>query len=62
MPKMKSRSAVKKRFKVTKTGKVIAKHPGRGHLHASYGGKTSRRLRSPLVLNQTWGKLIKAML
>ncbi|MEG1641734.1 MAG: 50S ribosomal protein L35 [Synergistaceae bacterium] len=43
MPKMKSHSATKKRFKLTGTGKVSFKKSGRGHLLSS---KNSKRLRS----------------
>lgn len=43
MPKMKTHSATKKRFKITGTGKVSFKKSGRGHLLAS---KSSKRLRS----------------
>jgi len=62
MPKMKSKGAVKKRFKVTKSGKVKCSHPGRGHLHAAYNGETRRRLRTKIVLNKTWSTLTKRML
>jgi large subunit ribosomal protein L35 len=59
---MKSNGAIKKRFKVTKSGKVKCSHPGRGHLHAAYNGKTRRGLRGRVVLNKTWSTLIKRML
>ena len=62
MPKMKSKGAVKKRFKVTKTGKVKCSHPGRGHMHASFTGETGRSLRRRMVLNKTWSTLTRRML
>ena len=62
MPKMKSKGAVKKRFKVTKSGRVKCSRPGRGHLHASYSGKVRRGLRKQIILNTTWGTLTKRML
>jgi large subunit ribosomal protein L35 len=62
MPKNKSKGAVKKRFKITKSGKVRCSRPGRGHMHAAYDGATSRKLRSGLILNKTFGDLIKAMM
>lgn len=43
MPKMKTHSATKKRFKITPTGKVSFKKSGRGHLLSC---KNSKRLRS----------------
>ena len=43
MPKMKTHSATKKRFKISGTGKVTLKKSGRSHLLSS---KNSKRLRS----------------
>ncbi len=43
MPKMKTHSATKKRFKISGTGKVTFKKSGRSHLLSS---KNSTRLRS----------------
>jgi ribosomal protein L35 len=62
MPKMKSKSAVSKRFRITKNGKAVCSHHDRGHGHSPFGGKTSRNLRRPLVMNSAWSKLIKKML
>lgn len=61
MPKMKSKGAVKKRFKITKHGKAVCSKPGRGHMHASFDGKVKRGLRRRLVLNTTWSNLIRRM-
>lgn len=61
MPKMKSKGAVKKRFRISKSGKALCSHPGRGHLHAPYNGKTRRNLRRRIVLNTTWSNLIRRM-
>jgi len=44
MPKMKSKGAAKKRFRVTKTGKVKCSRHDRGHGHAPFNGRTGRRL------------------
>ena len=46
MPKAKSKSAVKKRFRISKNGKAMCSHPDRGHGHAPFNGKVRRRLRS----------------
>jgi len=62
MPKMKSKGAVKGRFRVTKSGKVKCARQGRGHYLAPKSGKQGRRLRTPLVLDKHWGRLIKKML
>jgi large subunit ribosomal protein L35 len=62
MPKAKSKGSVKKRFRITKNGKVMSSKAGRGHMHASYGGKTRRALRRPLVLEGVWARLVKQMM
>jgi large subunit ribosomal protein L35 len=62
MPKMKSKGAVKRRFKVTKHGKVLCSKPFRGHMHAIHNGKERRSLRRSIVIEGTWARLIKKML
>jgi ribosomal protein L35 len=62
MPKMKSKGAVKKRFRMSKNGKAKCARPGRGHMHAAYSGETGRRLRRRMVLNKTWSTLIGRMM
>ena len=61
MPKAKSKSAVKKRFRISKNGKAVCSHPDRGHGHAPFNGETSRRLRKRMVLNATWSELVRNM-
>jgi ribosomal protein L35 len=62
MPKMKSKGAVKKRFRVTKSGIVHCSRPARGHMHASKNGEGRRRLRERIYLPTTWGRLMKRMM
>lgn len=62
MPKLKSKGAVKKRFRMTKNGKAVCSRPERGHGHSPFNGKVRRGLRKPLVLNKTWSTLISKML
>jgi len=62
MPKLKSKGAVKRRFRVTRSGKVKCSRPARGHMHASKDGKQRRRLRTPILLDGVWGNLIKNMM
>ncbi len=62
MPKMKTKSAVAKRFRVSKTGKVISSRPGRGHMHAPKTAKQKRKLRERIVLTGTWARNIRRML
>jgi len=62
MPKMKSKSAVTKRFRVTKSGKVKCSRPARGHMHASRDASAGRRKRDRIVLDKTWSTLIRRMM
>jgi large subunit ribosomal protein L35 len=62
MPKMKSKGAVKKRFRVTKNGKLKSNRPSRGHQHAPKGAQRKRDKRAALVTEGTWAKLLKRMM
>jgi len=62
MPKLKSKGAIKKRFKITKSGIAVVSRAGRGHFLAGKNGKQGRRLRKQLRLNSTWSKLIRPMM
>jgi large subunit ribosomal protein L35 len=62
MPKMKSKGAVKGRFRVTKTGKVKCSRPARGHYHAFHNGKQRRTLRKAIVMTGPWARLMKKMM
>ncbi len=62
MPKLKTKGSVKRRFKITKTGKATCKRPNRGHMHAIHNGKQRRTLRKDLVLTGTWARLIRNMM
>lgn len=50
MPKMKTHKGIKKRFKVSATGKVSHKRCGSSHLMSHKSGKQVRRLRKKSVL------------
>lgn len=45
MPKMKTKKAIAKRFRVTASGKLRHKCAGRGHIFTSKSSKRKRRLR-----------------
>lgn len=62
MPKLKSKGSIKKRFRITKSGKVRCSRPARGHLHAAFNGKVRRRLRTPIILTGTWAVFMKRMM
>ena len=62
MPKAKSKGSVKKRFRVTKSGKVKCSRPFRGHMHAIHTGRQRRALRRALVIEGVWARLIRNMI
>ncbi|APW60775.1 50S ribosomal protein L35 [Paludisphaera borealis] len=51
MPKLKTHKGMKKRFKVSATGKVSHKKCGSSHLMSHKSGKQVRRLRKKVFLN-----------
>ena len=50
MPKLKTKSGVKKRFKITATGKVMAGVAGKRHRLISHNGKYIRQNRGTKTL------------
>ena len=59
MPKQKTHSGAKKRFKVTGTGKVIYQHSGKRHGMIKRSNKQIRQLRGTDVIFKTDGDNIK---
>jgi large subunit ribosomal protein L35 len=59
MPKLKTKSGVKKRFKVTATGKVMAGVAGKRHRLISHNGKYIRQNRGTTVLAKADGDRVK---
>src|SRR3981189_1938972 len=59
MPKLKTKSGAKKRFKVTATGKVMAAQRGKRHGMIKRTKKQIRQLRGTRVLFKTDGDNIK---
>lgn len=47
MSKLHTNHAAKKRFKITKHGKVLAKGSGKQHLNAHMSSKKKRHIRTP---------------
>ncbi len=62
MPKMKTKSSAKKRFKLTGTGKVKRKHAFKNHILTKKETKQKRNLRHFTVVNKRDEKNIKDML
>jgi large subunit ribosomal protein L35 len=59
MPKMKTKSGAKKRFKMTGTGKVRAAAQGKRHGMIKRHAKFIRNARGTMVLNESDGKIVK---
>lgn len=59
MPKMKSHSGAKKRFRVTGSGKIKRSHQGKNHILTKKDTKRKRRLRSGAYVSVTQEKTIK---
>lgn len=62
MPKMKSHSGAKKRFKVTAQGKVKHKVAGLRHLLTGMSARRGRRLRRAEYLTPVEGALMRRLL
>ena len=62
MPKMKTNKSVKKRVKITGSGKVVRRSPKLRHLLSKRTTKQKRRLKRPNVLIPGDSKRVKALL
>ena len=62
MPKIKSNSGAKKRFKLSKTGKVIRAHAYKSHILNKKTTKRKRNLRQTTVADKTNVKQIKKLI
>ncbi|MGR3494138.1 50S ribosomal protein L35 [Citreimonas sp.] len=62
MPKMKTKSSAKKRFKVSATGKVIAGQAGKRHGMIKRTKKFIRDARGSTVLSEPDAKIIKGFM
>ncbi|MBI4600053.1 50S ribosomal protein L35 [Candidatus Uhrbacteria bacterium] len=61
MPKQKTRKAVAKRFRVTKTGSVLKRYGGQDHFNARNPGKITRKKRNDTVLSPSFHKTVKVL-
>ena len=62
MPKMKSKTGAKKRFRTTGTGKFKRGTKGRRHLLTHKAQNRKRRLRKPALVHESQDHQIAAML
>ena len=62
MPKLKTRKAAKKRYKVTGNGNFLRRHAFKGHLLMKKSNKQKRKLSQTICVNENDSKSIKLML
>lgn len=62
MPKQKTRKAITRRFRVTKTGKVLRRQGFKRHLNTKKSSKKKRRLGRVVETKKTYAKKIKKLL
>ncbi len=62
MPKLKTKSGAKKRFKITASGMVKAGVAGKRHRLISHNAKYIRQNRGTKVLNESDAKTVKSWL
>jgi large subunit ribosomal protein L35 len=62
MPKMKTHSGAKKRFKKTAGGKVRARHPFTSHILEKKSPKRKRALAKPAILSSDDAPRVKKLL
>ena len=62
MPKMKTHSGAKKRFRLTGNGKVKARHAMRSHILGKKNAKRLRRLDAEMTLKPADAKRAKELL
>jgi large subunit ribosomal protein L35 len=60
MPKMKTKSSAKKRFKVTATGKVLSAQAGKRHGMIKRSAKFVRQARGTSTLSEPDAKIVKS--
>ncbi len=62
MPKMKTHSGAKKRFKVTASGRVKHKQAHKSHLLSHESSKRKRKLRGTKLVNEAQEAQVKSLL
>jgi len=62
MPKLKTKKSITRRFKITKTGKVLRRRGFVRHLNVKKSAKRKRRLRRLTITKEVYAKKIKKAL
>ena len=60
MPKLKTKSSAKKRFKISATGKVMMAQAGKRHGMIKRTNKQIRKLRGTTVMSKQDAKIVKS--
>ena len=59
---MKTKKSILKRFKITKTGKILRRVTGQDHYRAKKSGKKIRKTRKWVPLSKAEAKIVKKFL
>lgn len=62
MPKMKTKSSLKRRFKKTATGKIVRKGSGLRHILSTKNRKQKRRIKEDRIVSKGDAKKVKKCL
>jgi len=62
MPKMKTHSGAKKRFKISGSGKILREQANRRHLFEGKPSQRTRRLAADVVVSKADAKKVKRLL
>ncbi len=62
MPKMKTKSGAKKRFKISCTGKIIGQYAGKRHMMIKRSNKFIRNARGTRVLSEPDARVVRKFL
>ena len=62
MPKMKTRKSATRRFKITKTGKILRRRGFRSHLNVKRSGQKRREQNRPVEVTGFYAKKLKKAL
>jgi|TARA_B110000093_G_C12811009_1_gene342842 large subunit ribosomal protein L35 len=62
MPKLKTKSSVKKRFKISSSGKVLISHVGKRHGMSKRSNSFIRSTKGTRVLSESASGIVKSMM
>jgi ribosomal protein L35 len=58
MPKLKTHKAIAKRFKKTKSGKIVKRASGQNHFNARETGKVGRNKKSDVIMSTRLNRIM----